>query len=207
MDERGVASANRVIPIQEALALCLSVSVPTETLGTFYGPKGREVHRHLKSDRIFPDFTFGTHLADVEVDIDTGGVRVLRYLACHDVGRAINPQSVEGQIAGGAAQGIGFALLERVVFEDGANVTSGFFTYQIPTALDLPSIEPIILQSGSGVGPFGARGIGEPPIGPCAPAIASAIENAVGGRPAELPMTPERVLAAVRQAEGSVSKV
>jgi CO/xanthine dehydrogenase Mo-binding subunit len=196
-----VTGANRRIPLQEALALCLAQSVPLHTLGTFYGPKGAEVRRHLRSDRIFPDFTFGTHLADIEVDCETGAVKLLQYVASHDVGRAINPQSVEGQIAGGAAQGIGFALMERVVFEEGVNYSSGLFTYPIPNALDLPSIKTVILESGSGVGPFGARGIGEPPIGPCAPAIAAAIEDAIGVRPTELPMLPERVLKALRERE------
>jgi CO/xanthine dehydrogenase Mo-binding subunit len=203
MDEQGILVAagvsgssapERVITFPEAVALCLTVSAPIAVLGTFYGPRGKEVHRHLASDRIFPDFTFGTHLADVEVDCDTGAVKILRYIASHDIGRAINPQSVQGQIAGGAAQGIGFALMERVVFDRGANLTTGFFQYQIPTSLDLPDIECVVLESGEGLGPFGARGIGEPPIGPCAAAIASAIEDATGVRPSELPMTPERVL-------------
>lgn len=199
LGEEGVVGANRRIPIGEALALCLAHSVPLHTLGTFHGPKGTEVRRHLKSERIFPDFTFGTHLADVEVDCDTGAVTLLQYVASHDVGRAINPQSVEGQVAGGAAQGIGFALMEQVVFEDGVNHTAGFFTYPIPNALDLPPIQTVILESGSGVGPFGARGIGEPPIGPSAPAIAAAVENAIGVRLTELPMTPERVLACIQE--------
>jgi CO/xanthine dehydrogenase Mo-binding subunit len=187
------------------LAYCLAASIPIHALGTFYGPKGTEIRRHLGYplgvDRIFPDFTFGTHLADVEVDCDTGAVRVLQYIASHDVGRAINPQSVEGQIAGGAAQGIGFALMEQVVFEEGVNYSVGFFTYPIPNALDLPPIKAIILESGSGLGPFSARGIGEPPIGPCAPAIASAIENAIGVRPTALPMTPERILELIKSRE------
>jgi len=193
------------IPLPEALAFCLAASIPIHALGTFYGPKGAEIRRHLGyplgGDRIFPDFTFGTHLVDVEVDCDTGAVRVLQYIASHDVGRAINPQSVEGQIAGGAAQGIGFALMERVVFEEGINYSVGFFTYPIPNALDLPPIKAIILESGSGLGPFSARGIGEPPIGPSAPAIASAIENAIGVRPTELPMTPERILELIKSRE------
>jgi CO/xanthine dehydrogenase Mo-binding subunit len=198
----GVAGVNRTVPIQEALAACRRRSVPIEALGTFYGPKGVEVGRQLRSERIFPDFTFGTHLVDVEVDLDTGGVRILRYLASHDVGRAINPASVEGQICGGVAMGVGSALLEEVVLEEGVNLTGGFFQYLIPTAADLPDIECIVLESGEGLGPFGARGIGEPPIGPCAAAIASAIEDAVGARPRTLPITPERVLACVREAAG-----
>src|SRR5207237_9611355 len=169
----------------------------------FFGAKGRAGPRDLSGDRIFPDFTFGTHLADVEVDLDTGAVEVVRYIAAHDVGRAINPLSVEGQIAGGAVQGIGQALLEEVVVEDGVNLTGGFFQYLIPTASDVPDIDAIVLESGEGLGPFGARGIGEPPVGPPIAAIPNAIADAVGARPAELPVTPERVLDCVERGRGA----
>lgn len=198
----GVAGLDRTVRIREALSMCRRRSVPIEALGTFYGPKGVEVGRDLRSGRIFPDFTFGTHLVDVEVDLDTGGVRILRYVASHDVGRAINPASVEGQICGGVAMGVGSALMEEVVLEEGVNLTGGLFQYLIPTSADLPDIECAVLESGEGLGPFGARGIGEPPIGPCAAAIASAIEDAVGARPRTLPITPERVLACVGEAAG-----
>ena len=152
----------------------------------------------LRSDRVFPDFTFGTHLCDVEVDLDTGQVTVLRYVAAHDVGRAINPLSVEGQVSGAVVQGLGMALLEEVVLDEGINLTAGFFQYLVPTATDVPDIEVIILESGEGMGPFGARGIGEPPIGPPLAAVANAIRDAVGTRPTTLPVTPERVLACLR---------
>jgi CO/xanthine dehydrogenase Mo-binding subunit len=188
------------VPLPEALSACGRAGVPLHALATFSGPRGREVERRLRSDRVFPDFTFGTHLADVEVDLDTGRVRVLRYLAAHDVGRAINPTSVEGQICGAVAMGIGQALLEEVVVREGVNLTGGLFQYLIPGASDLPDIEPIVLESGEGLGPFGARGIGEPPIGPCAAAIANAIADAVGVRPTVLPITPEQVLACVDRA-------
>ena len=179
----------------EALALCRRRNVPTEALSTFFGPKGVAVTRGLRSQRVFPDFTFGTHLCDVEVDLDTGQVTVLRYIAAHDVGRAINPLSVEGQISGAVAQGLGMALLEEVVLDEGTNLTAGLFQYLVPTATDIPDVEVIVLESGEGMGPFGARGIGEPPIGPPLAAVANAIRDAVGARPTVLPITPERVLA------------
>ena len=195
----GIAGVERDVSLRDALLICRRRNVPIERLGTFFGPKGRPVVRDLESDRVFPDFTFGTHLADVEVDRDTGQVRVLRYVAAHDVGRAINPSSVRGQIIGGAVQGLGQALLEEVVLEDGVNLTGGLFQYLIPTAADVPDVEAVILESGEGMGPFGARGIGEPPIGPPAAAIASAIHDAIGARPTMLPITPERVLACVER--------
>ena len=183
--------------LRDALVTCRRRNVPIEALGTFFGPKGKPVVRDLKADRVFPDFTFGTHLCDLEVDLDTGKVRLLRYIAAHDVGRAINPRSVEGQISGAVAQGLGMALLEEVAVEDGVNLTGGFFQYLIPAATDVPDIETVILESGEGMGPFGARGIGEPPIGPPPAAVASAIHDAVGARPDALPITPERVLGCV----------
>jgi CO/xanthine dehydrogenase Mo-binding subunit len=190
-----VAGPGLRVPVPEALALCRRRNVPTEALSTFFGPKGVPVTTRLRSDRVFPDFTFGTHLCDLEVDLDTGQVTVLRYIAAHDVGRAINPLSVEGQISGAVAQGLGMALLEEVVLDEGTNLTAGFFQYLVPTATDVPDIEVIVLESGEGMGPFGARGIGEPPIGPPLAAVANAIRDAVGARPTTLPITPERVLA------------
>ena len=143
----------------------------------------------------FPDYTYGTHAAEVEVDTETGQVRVLRYAACHDVGRAINPMRVEGQIQGGAMQGLGYALTEDLMIEDGYPQAALFANYLIPNSYDFPDVQVDIIESGEGKGPLGARGIGEPPIGNVAAAIASAIEDAIGVRPTQLPITPERVLA------------
>jgi CO/xanthine dehydrogenase Mo-binding subunit len=151
----------------------------------------------------FPDYTYGTHATDVEVDTDTGEVRVLRYVAVHDVGRAINPMRVEGQIQGGAMQGIGYALTEEIVLDEGVNNSTLFTNYLIPNASDYPDIEAEVVESGEGRGPFGARGIGEPPIGPSAPALANAITNAIGARPMRLPMTPERVLGLIDTTRGT----
>jgi len=197
-----VAGASRSMSLVDSIAACRRRNVPTEALGTFFGPKGVPVERKLSAERVFPDFTFGTHLCDVEVDLETGYVTVLRYVAAHDVGRAINPRSVEGQISGGAVQGIGMALLEEVQVEEGVNLTGGLFQYLIPTSSDVPDIEVIVLESGEGLGPFGARGIGEPPIGPPSAAIAAALADAVGAWPHELPVTPERVLGLIASRSG-----
>jgi CO/xanthine dehydrogenase Mo-binding subunit len=194
--EDGMVSgaAGGPVPLADALVTCRRRNVPAEALGTFFGPKGRPVVTSLHADRVFPDFTFGAHLCDLEVDLDTGQVRVLGYLAAHDVGRAINPRSVQGQITGAVVQGLGMALLEEVAVADGVNLTGGFFQYLIPTATDVPDIEAVVLESGEGMGPFGARGIGEPPVGPPLAAVASAVADAIGVRPTRLPITPERVL-------------
>jgi CO/xanthine dehydrogenase Mo-binding subunit len=110
------------------------------------------------------------------------------------VGRAINPAAVQGQIQGGATQGMGYALMEDFALEKGVTRTPSFSEYLIPTSKDFPDTESIILESGTGIGPFGAKGIGEPALTPAAPAIANAVADAIGVRIHELPITPERVL-------------
>ena len=152
--------------------------------------------------RSYPDYTHGAHAVEVEVDEQTGEVRILRYIACHDVGRAIDMQRVVGQIQGAVAQGVGYAMSEEVEINEGVMSSTLFANYLMPTSIDLPDIDAIALELYLGKGPFGARGIGEPPIGPCAPALASAIHDAVGVRMRRLPMTPERVLTALRQPDG-----
>jgi CO/xanthine dehydrogenase Mo-binding subunit len=143
----------------------------------------------------FPDYTYGAHAADVEVDLETGEVTILNYAACHDVGRAINPMRVTGQIQGGVYQGLGYALSEEIMLQDGYAQSSLFTNYLIPNSIDFPDVQVEIIESGEGKGPLNARGIGEPPVGPVATTIASAIHEAIGIRPTQLPMTPERVLA------------
>jgi CO/xanthine dehydrogenase Mo-binding subunit len=143
--------------------------------------------------RVFPDFTHGSQAVEVEVDENTGVVRVLKLASCYDVGCVINRNSVEGQVEGGAAMGLGFALMEEHVLKDGVSQSPNLMTYLIPSASDLPEISTIILESGEGSGPWGARGIGEPAMIPTAPAIANAVFDAVGQRISRLPITPERV--------------
>ncbi|GEA19505.1 xanthine dehydrogenase family protein molybdopterin-binding subunit [Moorella sp. E306M] len=147
-------------------------------------------------------YAFGTQIAEVEVDTETGEVRVLKLIAAHDVGRAVNRLGVEGQIEGGVAQGLGMALLEKVHLQQGRIVNNSFSTYLIPTALDIPEIQPLIVETHEPTGPYGAKGVGEPATIPTVPAIINAIYNAVGVRITELPVTPEKILAALREKEG-----
>ncbi|HEY1345519.1 MAG TPA: molybdopterin cofactor-binding domain-containing protein, partial [Streptosporangiaceae bacterium] len=184
------------VTLAELAAACEQRAVSTAHLSTWRGEAGSFDPRTGQGDT-FPDYTYGTHAADVEVDTETGQVRVLRYAACHDVGRAINPMRVEGQIQGGAVQGLGYALTEDVGIADGYVQAALFANYLIPNAQDFPDVLVDIIESGEGKGPLGARGIGEPPIGNVAATIASAIQDAIGARPAQLPMTPERVLALI----------
>jgi CO/xanthine dehydrogenase Mo-binding subunit len=137
---------------------------------------------------------FAVHVAKVAVDPETGEVRVLDYTAAQDVGRAINPAEVEGQIHGGVTQGIGWALFEGMAYdEDGQLLTSTLMDYALPHSQDIPTIAALLVEVPSGLGPFGARGVGEPPVVPVAAAIANAIHDATGARLTHIPMTPERV--------------
>jgi CO/xanthine dehydrogenase Mo-binding subunit len=188
-------AGNRLsITLAELAAACDKRAVSTAHLSTWRAESGSFDPRTGQGDT-FPDYTYGTHAADVEVDVETGQVTVLRYAASHDVGRAINPMRVQGQIQGGAMQGLGYALTEDLAIEDGCVQAAMFANYLIPNAQDFPDVLVDIVESGEGKGPLGARGIGEPPIGNVAAAIASAIHDATGVRPDRLPMTPERILA------------
>jgi len=139
--------------------------------------------------------SLGTHIVDVEVDPDTGKVTILRYTAVQDAGKAIHPSYVEGQIQGGVVQGIGWALNEEYFFnEAGHMVNSSFLDYRMPTSLDLPMIDTVIVEVANPTHPFGVRGVGETPVIPPMAAVANAIYNAIGTRLNELPMSPGRVL-------------
>jgi CO/xanthine dehydrogenase Mo-binding subunit len=193
--------AGRGIRLAELAAACQQRSVPTAHLGTWYAGTGT-FDPATGQGASFPDYTFGAHAADVEVDTETGQVRVLGYAAAHDVGRAINPLRVEGQIQGGAYQGLGYALGEEIVVDDGQVASTLLASYLLPNAADLPDVRVIVVESGEGKGPFGARGIGEPPIGNPAATIANAVAAATGVRVTQLPITPERLLAALDAAAG-----
>ena len=145
---------------------------------------------------------FVVHLAKVEVDTDTGHVEVKDYVAIQDVGFALNPMMVEGQIHGGVAQGIGWGLHEAMLYDvNGQLLTGSFMDYDLPKIEKIPNIEVILIENPSPLGPFGARGIGEPPITAGAAAIGNAIRNATGVRLCELPMRSEAVWRALREVD------
>jgi CO/xanthine dehydrogenase Mo-binding subunit len=142
--------------------------------------------------------TFATHIVDVEVDPETGKVKILQYTAVQDVGQAIHPGAVEGQIQGGVTQGIGWALHEGYFYdEEGHLLNANLLDYRLPTFLDVPVIEPVIVEVPNPGHPYGVRGVGEVPIIPPTAAIANAIYHAVGVRMDQLPMSPDRVLEAL----------
>ena len=156
------------------------------------GPIGAEVS--LNAQGAGP--AFATHVCDVEIDPETGHVTVLRYTAAQDVGRAIHPAYVEGQIPGGVAQGIGWALNEEYIYDKmGRLENPGFLDYRCPVASDMPMIDPILVEVPNPRHPFGVRGVGEVPIVPPMAAVANAIHAAIGARLRDLPMSPPKILA------------
>ncbi len=146
-------------------------------------------------------YSFAAQFAEVEVDTETGQVRVLRMVAVHDIGKAINPAAAEGQVEGGLHQGIGYALLEDMVIDPrtGRTLNPNFVDYKLLTSLDMPELEVDFVESGLGDGPYGAKGVAEDSLCPTAPAITNAIFNATGVRIKQLPVNPEQLLAGLRE--------
>ena len=141
--------------------------------------------------------SYAVHIADVEVDPETGKTEVLRYTAVQDCGKAVHPSYVEGQMQGGAVQGIGWALNEEYFFDDaGRMMNPTFLDYRMPTSLDLPMIDTVIVEVANSGHPFGVRGVGEVPIVPPMATIGNAIHQAAGIRMLSLPMTPGKILEA-----------
>ena len=158
--------------------------------------------RYMNGMGGWSDYTFGVHASEVEVDIETGEVNLLKHVASHDVGRALNPQSVEGQFEGGAVMGIGYALHEEITMVEGDCRSQSFHEYLIPTSSDIGEFESVVLECGEGAGPYGARGVGEPPCNNAPAAVALAINDAIGTEVYDLPITPERVCWAVMKKNG-----
>jgi CO/xanthine dehydrogenase Mo-binding subunit len=171
--------------------------------GTFTPPAARAPDIDTgQSPKVSAFWMYATQVADVEVDPATGRVRVLRVVAAHDVGRAINPAGVEAQIEGGVVQGLGATLHEELRVRDGVVTNPTFGEYRIPTSLDVPEIVPVIVEDPHEEGPYGAKGLGEPVLAPTSPAVANALDHALGVRITDLPITPEKVLRALRAKAG-----
>jgi len=145
---------------------------------------------------------FAVNIVDVKVDETTGRTDVTRYTVVQDVGKAIHPQQVEGQVQGGAIQGVGWALNEEYIYgDDGRLQNAGFLDYRMPVASDVPMVETIMVEVPNPAHPFGLRGVGEVPVVPTMAAVGNAIGDAVGIRPTSLPMSPPKVLEVIEQAK------
>jgi CO/xanthine dehydrogenase Mo-binding subunit len=164
--------------------------------------------RETRTGSLLPTFdvpSFHCHAAEVEVDPETGLTRVVDFVVAQDVGFAVNPTLVEGQIQGGAVQGAGYALTEELVNADGRLLNPNLALYKLPTTLEAPNVRPILVEQASEHGPYGAKGVGEPPVVAPAAAIGNAIANAIGVPIRTTPFTPERVLRAIRDGEEAVA--
>ncbi len=164
----------------------------------FYDPKNENMGKDFTGN-MSETYAFGTHGVRVKVDEETGKVKVLDYIAAHDVGKAINPLLLEGQVYGGVLMGLGYALSEELILKDGEMMNANFRDYKLFTAKDAIKIKAPVVETEDEFGPYGAKGIGEPGCVPTASAVANAIYDAVGVRIKDLPITPEKVLAALQE--------
>ncbi len=192
--------------IVDLVKLCAAEGIHRSELVNFHAPFSDYLDPDTGQGQAHPDYTYGAHAIKVSVDTETGEVQVLRSIAVHDVGQCINRAAVEGQIEGGTQNGQGYALSEEMLYEEGRLLTPSFSEYLMPTAMDMPRVEISLLESRSGIGPYGAKGVGEPAITPVAPAIANAIADAIGVRVYEMPITPERIVAALSAREEPVGE-
>ncbi len=189
------ATEERRVAFAEAAAQCKKMGVDLHTVGkTKIGVHEFEGNEQYGDAGGWMDYVFGVHAAEVEVNVDTGELRVLNYWSGHDVGQSINVQHVEGQFEGGAMMGVGHALAEEVLTQKGALLNNEFHGYLIPTSVDTPEWDNVILESGEGLGPYGAKGIGEPPCTAGAAAVACAAGQAIGARITRIPITPDHVM-------------
>jgi CO/xanthine dehydrogenase Mo-binding subunit len=190
-------SPDRAVAFPALVKAATAAGRPVQALDKYDAPAAPTIDPTTGQGKPFNDYTFGAQAVEVEVDEETGQTRVTKLAACYDIGQAINRQSAEGQIEGGAIQGLGHALLEEVVLEEGISKNPHLLDYKIPTTLDTPPITTILLESGQGLGPFGAKGIGEPAMTPTPAAVMNAVSRAVGAPVTRFPITAERVLAAL----------
>lgn len=186
----------------EAVKLCYSVEVGKMIIGRgVYNPPTQPVDLRTGQGNVSASYSFEAQIAYVKVDKETGRVKILKMVDAHDVGKAINPQSVEGQIEGSIALGIGYTFWEDLKFTEGKGVNASLNKYRVPRSNDLPPMETIIYESNDEEGPFGAKGMGEAALLPTSAAIANAIFDAVGVRIKDLPITPQKILAALKEKE------
>lgn len=167
----------------------------------FYDPPNEMLDREFKGN-MSCSYAFGVTGVEVEVDEETGRVEILKYIAAHDIGRALNPMLLEGQVHGGAVMGVGYAMTEELKSVEGRISNDNFLDYKVLTALDAVPVEPVLIETDDKAGPYGAKGVGEPGCVPVAPAIANAVADAVGVRLTSLPITPEKVLMAIKRKKG-----
>jgi CO/xanthine dehydrogenase Mo-binding subunit len=209
VDPAGLASADNFIYVvdfpEKKVPIAAIADKATKVKGRppvgagTYGAITTKLDKETGQGKPYPTYVFAAQIAEVEVDTETGEVEVLKIVAVHDCGTAINPLLTEGQVEGGVGMGLGFGMMEEMVLKQGRVMNPQFTDYVLPTALDTPNIVTRLVERPEPTGPFGAKGIGEPSLLPTAPAIVNAIQDAVGIRLRELPVTPEKVLKALEE--------
>ena len=189
----------RGLPIGEVAYQSQAVLGQPAVGSASYSPPTIPLDPETGQGKPYGTYVYATQIAEVEVDTETGEVAVLRVVAAHDCGTPINPMLVEGQVQGGVSMGMGMALSEEVIVSDGRIENPSLANYMLPTSLDMPPVEVVIVKNYDPTGPFGAKGVGEPTLVPTAPAILNAIYDAVGVRLYSLPATSEAVLRALQE--------
>jgi CO/xanthine dehydrogenase Mo-binding subunit len=196
---------NRFITFKDAAAKCMASGKRLIGQG-WWTPPPLGVDPETCQGNPYMAYAYSTQMAEVIVDVETGEVEVVDHVAAFDVGTVVNPTAAEGQIEGGVAMGLGYALMEEVVLKDGYIQNLNLQDFLIPTVLDVPDVKPVFSGSKCKLGPFGIKGMGEMPNIPTAPAIVNAIAHACGARVRSLPATPEKVFWAIREQGGPPPK-
>ncbi|HSB88999.1 MAG TPA: molybdopterin cofactor-binding domain-containing protein, partial [Anaerolineales bacterium] len=195
--------------VKEVIAMaCHQLGGSIRTTGTFLAEEGKSMNPEVLEG--FPmgplsHFVFAAQIAEVQVDQETGGIDVVKIVSVHDVGKALNPMNVLGQIEGGVMMGLSAALYEQMIFQDGKVLNNSFVDFKIPTSANVPEIIPIIEENPLPDGPYGAKGMGESPVIPTAPAIANAVFHATGAMVMDLPITAERLLSKIEELKSDIN--
>jgi CO/xanthine dehydrogenase Mo-binding subunit len=192
-----IAGGKRLASCGEIVREYINLYGELRAFARYANPPGVEWDDDAYTGDAYPVFSYGAEVAEVEVDMDTYEVTTLKITTAQDIGRAIHPVMAAGQIEGGTLQAVGYGLLEELVWERGRVVNNRLTNYIIPTSLDAPEMETIIIEKEYPHGPFGAKGVGELPMDGAAPAIAAAIFNATGAFMSDIPITPERLMTAI----------
>ena len=191
-----------LMTFDKALDLCYSFNYGKQIIGRgSYNPKTTPVDFRTGEGNVSGSYGFEAQIAEVEVNRETGEVKVVKMWDAHDIGKAINPQSCEAQVEGSIVMGIGYTLYEDLKFKNGRAVNPNFANYRVPKSLGATPIHTILVETNDPEGPYGAKGMGEASLLPTSAAIANAIEDAIGVRIKELPITPEKILKAVKEKE------
>jgi CO/xanthine dehydrogenase Mo-binding subunit len=195
---RHTGDERRTITFQEVVEECYKRHVGLTETGYYIAPKC-EFEPESSQGTTYHQYTYGAVVAEIEVDTELGVVKPLKITVAYDVGRAINPLSLEGQIEGGTIQALGYGLMEQFIHTGGMVVNPTLGDYYIPTSLDIPELQTIIVEYPGAIGPYGAKAMGEPPVDLPAAGLANAVAHATGSRVFDLPLTAEKVLLGIKR--------